>query len=178
MDREECYCDAPNTEECRCDMQKSYNNHKKAIEFPIDVAKRRAWIDKFHERTSIVSLMGMFVDISDDRVVRVNLPKIEPMHCGGMGVHRDGTGGGSVNGLVVTGMLECAIGVAGVLQFPDQRAGVVQLSVDLLSAAYGSSIFAEAFVVRRARHLCFCEARLYNAHKKLCAMASGIVAHA
>jgi Ca2+:H+ antiporter len=70
-----------------------------------------------------------------------------------------------------------SLGVAGVIQFPGQRAGTVELSVKFLRPTRGQSVDAWAVALKRAEGLAFVEGELY-AEGRLCAVATGIVSTA
>ncbi len=91
--------------------------------------------------------------------------------------HRDDLGTDAVNGAVLAGFFDCAPRVAGRLQFPDQRAGTVELSIKFIRPTRGDSLTAQAGARKRADNLAFVESGLYCANR-LCAVATGMVSTA
>lgn len=136
---------------------------------PMDAQARRRWQDNFNAMPAMET-MGAHLDLSDDRLVRVHLPEIRAEHQGGMG-------SAAVNGAVIAGLFDAALGVAGVIQFPGQRAGTVELSVKFLRPTRGEPVDAWAVALKRAEGLAFMEGELY-AQGRLCAVATGMVSTA
>lgn len=136
---------------------------------PMDVDQRRRWQEGFNALAGM-EVMGATLDLSDECLVRVHLPEVGPHHQGGMG-------SSAVNGAVIAGLFDAALGVAGVIQFPGKRAGTVELSVKFLRPTRGQSVDAWAVALKRAEGLAFVEGELY-AHGRLCAVATGIVSTA
>ncbi|MFU8821568.1 MAG: PaaI family thioesterase [Gammaproteobacteria bacterium] len=136
---------------------------------PMDAAARQAWAAQFNALPGM-SVMGAALDLSDPLVVRVHLSEIRPHHQGGMG-------SAAVNGAVIAGLFDAALGVAGVIQFPGRRAGTVELSVKFLRPTRGSSVDAFAVTLKRAEGLAFMEGELWS-ESKLCAVATGMVSTA
>ena len=111
--------------------------------------------------------MGCRLDLSDGRVIAVHLPKVEPHHQGGLGTD-------AVNGAVLAGFFDVALGVAGVLQFPGRQSGTVELSIKFMRPTVGDSLIAYAVALKRSENLAFVESELYSANR-LCAVATGMV---
>ncbi|MBS0396614.1 MAG: PaaI family thioesterase, partial [Proteobacteria bacterium] len=89
--------------------------------------------------------------------------------------HLGGLGTRAVNGAVIAGLFDVALGLAGTLQFAGQRAGTIELSIKLMRPAFEAPLEVLAVALKRTPHLAFTEAELY-ADERLCAVASGIVA--
>jgi len=135
----------------------------------MDADQRRRWQEGFNALAGM-EVMGATLDLSDARLVRVHLPEVRAHHQGGMG-------SSAVNGAVIAGLFDAALGVAGVVQFPGKRAGTVELSVKFLRPTQGQSVDAWAVALKRAEGLAFVEGELY-AQGRLCAVATGIVSTA
>ena len=99
----------------------------RGLDIPMDQAARTRWQDNFNQIPAM-GYMGCRLDLSHPRVVRVYLPEVLPHHQGGMGTE-------AVNGAVIAGLCDCALGVAGVIQFPGERAGTVELAVKFMANA-------------------------------------------
>lgn len=141
----------------------------RALPVPMSAEERQRWQDRFNVIPAM-KYMGCTLDISDDRLVAVHLPEIEPHHQGGLGTD-------AVNGAVLAGFFDCALGVAGVLQFPGRRAGTVELSIKFMRPTRGDSLTAYAVALKRSASLCFVESELYCGNR-LCAVATGMVSTA
>lgn len=141
----------------------------RARTIPMDEAARTAWAEQFNTLPGM-AVMGARLELSDPAVVRVHLSEVRPHHQGGMG-------SAAVNGAVIAGLFDAALGVAGVVQFPGRRAGTVELSVKFMRPTRGRSVDAYAITLKRAEGLAFMEGELW-ADDKLCAVATGIVSTA
>jgi acyl-coenzyme A thioesterase PaaI-like protein len=135
----------------------------------MDPAARQAWAAQFNALPGM-GMMGAALDLSDPVVVRVHLSEVRPHHQGGLG-------SAAVNGAVIAGLFDAALGVAGVIQFPGRRAGTVELSVKFLRPTRGASVDAWAVTLKRAEDLAFMEGELWS-EGKLCAVATGMVSTA
>ena len=133
----------------------------------LDAAVRRGWQERLNALPATRLIGGRF-DLADPAVVRLSLPTVGAEHQGGLGTR-------AVNGAVIAGMFDAALGVAGTLQLPGQRAGTVELSIKLMRPAFEAPLEVLAIAVKRTPHLVFTEAELY-ADGRLCASATGIVA--
>jgi acyl-coenzyme A thioesterase PaaI-like protein len=76
---------------------------------------------------------------------------------------------------VLAGLFDCALGVAGTLQFRDKRAGTCELSIKFMRAVFDAPIEAFAACVKRTDMLAFTESTLFS-NGRLCALATGLVA--
>ena len=139
----------------------------RALEIPMEAPKRNAWARNFNTLPAMTHF-GAELDLSDTHLVRVKLPKVEPHHRGGLGTS-------AVNGAVIAGMCDCALGVAGVMQFPGARTGTVELSIKLLRPVIGDVLEFYAAAIKRSKSIAFSESELFSGHR-LCALATGIVA--
>jgi acyl-coenzyme A thioesterase PaaI-like protein len=108
------------------------------------------------------------IDLSDAAVVRVVLERVGEHHLGGLRLR-------AVNGAVLAGLFDCALGVAGTLQFRDKRAGTCELSIKFMRAVFDAPIEAFAACVKRTDMLAFTESTLFS-NGRLCALATGLVA--
>lgn len=135
----------------------------------MDAGARQKWQAGFNALPGMEA-MGATLDLSDDVLVRVHLPEVRDQHRGGLGTS-------AVNGAVIAGLFDAALGVAGVIQFPGRRAGTVELSVKFLRPTQGESLDAWAVTLKRAEDLAFMEGALF-AHGRLCAVATGMVSTA
>jgi acyl-coenzyme A thioesterase PaaI-like protein len=139
----------------------------RAQPIPLDAAERGRWQERMNALPGML-LMGARVDLSDGAVVRLTLASVGEQHLGGLGTR-------AVNGAVIAGMFDAALGVAGTLQFPGQRAGTIELAIKLMRPAFEAPLEVLGVAVRRTAHLAFTEAELHAGGRR-CASASGIVA--
>ena len=134
---------------------------------PLEADARRNWAEQFN-RLPGVSRFGLAIDLSDTLLVRVTLAAIEEHHMGGLRSR-------AVNGGVLAGLFDCALGVAGTLQFDPRRSGTCQLSMQFMRAVLDAPLEAFSACIKRTDNLAFAESALYS-NGRLCATATGMVA--
>jgi acyl-coenzyme A thioesterase PaaI-like protein len=139
----------------------------RAQAIPLSEGDRAAWGEQFN-RLPAVQYAGIHVDFTDPRIVRVTLGRIEDHHVGGLQLR-------AVNGAILAGIFDCALGVAGALQLAGKRSGTCELSLKFMRAAFDAPIDAFAACVKRTDTLAFVESELYS-DGKLCAIATGLAA--
>jgi acyl-coenzyme A thioesterase PaaI-like protein len=139
----------------------------RAQAIPFGEAERLAWAEQFN-RLPAVRKFETAIDLRDAALVRVVLDTIHEHHLGGLRLR-------AVNGAVLAGLFDCALGVAGTLQFRDKRAGTCELSLKFMRAVFDAPIEAFAACVKRTDTLAFTESALFS-NGRLCAMATGLVA--
>ena len=113
--------------------------------------------------------MGAQADFSDPATVRVFIDPVLPVHRGGLGTE-------AVNGAVISGLFDVAIGIVGHFQTLGKRAGTAQLNINFLRPLAGTRVEVLARLVRSGTNLVFAEAEARNQEGTVCARASGIVA--
>lgn len=139
----------------------------RAQPIPLGEAERRTWAEQFN-RLPAVRQFETAIDLNDEAIVRVALETIHEHHLGGLRLR-------AVNGAVLAGLFDCALGVAGTLQFREKRAGTCELSMKFMRAVFDSPIEVFAACVKRTDTLAFTESALYS-NGRLCALATGMVA--
>lgn len=139
----------------------------RAQAIPLDALARRRIEERLNGLASM-RLMGARLDLGDPDVVRIGLAEVAEHHLGGLGTT-------AVNGAVIAGLFDVALGVAGTLQFGGQRAGTAELSIKLMRPAFEPPLEVLAITVKHSPHLAFTAAELYS-ERRLCAIATGIVA--
>jgi acyl-coenzyme A thioesterase PaaI-like protein len=137
----------------------------RSIAIPLDATQRRALQDEFGQR----SRNGMFIELEDDHLAHLYIPEVLESHRGGLGSAT------TVNGVVIAGMFDSALGISGLMHFLGKRAGTCELSMKFMRPAMGDRIDVWSSTIRRGASLAFVEAELY-AGGKLCSICTGIVA--
>lgn len=138
----------------------------RGLPIPLTLAERRGWLEQFN-RIPAIGHAGITVGLDDGQLVHVVLAQLAEHHLGGLQVR-------AVNGAVLAGLLDCALGVAGTVQFPGKRAGTCELSLKFMRGVFETPVDVFATCVKRTGTLAFVESELYSAGK-LCSLASGIV---
>jgi uncharacterized protein (TIGR00369 family) len=106
-----------------------------------------------------------------DRVDRVRavLDPVEPYHRGGMGTD-------AVNGVVLAGLFDLAIGTVGWLTRPDARSATVSLAMTFLRPTRGDRVVVEARLLRAGTNLTFAAAEIFDGNGHVTARCDGTVA--
>ncbi|MGZ6059645.1 MAG: PaaI family thioesterase [Myxococcaceae bacterium] len=119
-------------------------------------------------QSEILRHQGMRVSFEPDRVV-VELPEVRAEHRGGLGT-------AAVNGLVLAGLFDLAVGSTVVLLDPRRRSATVQLSMSFERAVFGASARCEARIDRAGQRTLFASARILDAEGQVCARCQAVVA--
>ena len=106
-----------------------------------------------------------------DRVDRVRavLDPVEPFHRGGMGTD-------AVNGVVLAGLFDLAIGTVGWLTRPDTRSATVSLAMTFLRPTRGNRVTVEARLLKAGTNLTFAAAEILDESGQVTARCDGTVA--
>jgi acyl-coenzyme A thioesterase PaaI-like protein len=130
-------------------------------------SERLAWAEQFN-RLPAMRRFDIAVDLRDAALVRVVLQAINDFHLGGLRLR-------AVHGAMLAGLFDCALGVAGSLQFLNQRSGTCELSMKFMRPVFDAPIEVFAACVKHTDTLAFTESSLYSSGR-LCATATGMVA--
>jgi len=106
--------------------------------------------------SDVLRHLGLRIGFQPDRVV-VELPEVRREHLGGLGTS-------AVNGLVLSGMFDLAVG------------STVELSMSFERAVFGRSARCEAWVDRAGQRTLFASARILDDQGQVCARCQGVVA--
>jgi uncharacterized protein (TIGR00369 family) len=101
--------------------------------------------------------------------VRAVLEPVEPYHRGGMGTD-------AVNGVVLAGLFDLAIGTVGWLTRPDTRSATVSLAMTFLRPTRGDRVVVEARLLRAGTNLTFAAAEIFDGGGQVTARCDGTVA--
>ena len=101
--------------------------------------------------------------------VRAVIDPVQPFHRGGIGT-------AAVNGAVLAGLFDLAIGTVGWLSRPNTRSATVSLAMTFLSPTRGDRIVVEAWLLRAGVNLTFAAAEIRDASGELTACCDGTVA--
>ena len=113
--------------------------------------------------------LGARVDLSDPALVRLVVDPVQPHHRGGLGTE-------AVNGVVMAGLFDLAIGLVAHFTALQQRVGTVQLNVQYMRPVHGSRFDVRGRLVRRGRTLVFATADLVDQEGTVCAKCDGMSA--
>jgi len=106
-----------------------------------------------------------------DRVDRVRavIDPVMPWHRGGMGTE-------AVNGPVLAGLFDLAIGTVGWLTRPDSRSATVTLAMTFLRPTRGDRVTVEGRLLRAGTNLTFAAAEIFDGSGEVTARCEGTVA--
>ena len=135
---------------------------------PTTPADRAALSERWSQLPAMQHL-GARADFTGPAAVRVIISPLQPYHRGGMGT-------GAVNGAVIAGLCDAAIGMVGHLHAGPRRLGTVQLGIHFLRPLEGDSVTAIGRLIRAGTTLIFAGADVEDADGQICARGEGIVA--
>ena len=135
---------------------------------PFGPAERAAMAETWNAHPGMRH-MGARTDFSDPNLVRVLISPLQSHHRGGLGTQ-------AVNGAVIAGLCDVAVGIVGHFQNPDRRVGTAQISVQFLRPVLGESVTAVARLVKAGTNLVFASAEVVDEKGLVCARCDGIVA--
>ncbi len=101
--------------------------------------------------------------------VRAVLDPVQPFHRGGMGTD-------ALNGAVLAGLFDLAIGTVGWLTRPDTRSATVHLSMTFLRPTRGDRVAVEGWLLRSGTNLTFAAAEIFDGAGEVTARCDGTVA--
>lgn len=101
--------------------------------------------------------------------VRAVIDPVKPFHRGGIGT-------AAVNGAVLAGLFDLAIGTVGWLSRPDTRSATVSLAMTFLRPTRGDRIVVEARMLRAGINLTFAAAEILDESGEVTARCDGTVA--
>jgi uncharacterized protein (TIGR00369 family) len=90
--------------------------------------------------------------------------------------HRGGIGTDAVNGPVLAGLFDLAIGTVGWLARPETRSATVTLSMTFLRPTRGERVVVEARLLRAGTNLTFAAAEVFDERGEVTARCDGTVA--
>ncbi len=143
-------------------------NPKGPVTNPLPPAEREALAAKVSQLPAM-QRMGARADFSDPDAIRILVDDLQTYHRGGLGTE-------AVNGAVIAGLCDAAIGFVGYLHTLGRRAGTAQLNIHFIRPVHGPSVTAVGRLVRAGSHLVFATADVVDETGKICARCDGIVA--
>ena len=141
---------------------------EQATSFTLSDAERATFEAQWNKHPGMQH-MGVRVDLSKPDVLRAYVDPVLPHHRGGLGTE-------AVNGSVIAGVFDLAIGLVGHFAARGKRVGTAQLNIQFIRPVNGDRFDAYARLVRAGRTLVFAEGDLFDQGGMLCARCDGIVA--
>jgi len=109
---------------------------------------------------------GLKVSFSADRVF-VHLDEVKPEQRGGLGTD-------AVNGAVLAGIFDLAIGCTPALLDPSRKSATAQLSISFMRPVRGNRLRAEAWVDSAGKRTVFSTAIIYDEAGEACSRCQGM----
>ncbi|MGN6667585.1 MAG: PaaI family thioesterase [Trinickia sp.] len=138
-----------------------------ALAIPLSLKERRLWCAHL-SKMAILDHLGVRLDLDDEHAVRLTLVHRTPAHDGGLGSH-------ALNGAMISGMIDCAMSIAGILHFRGRTCGTMHLSIQFMKAVREPHPVVECRAIRRAPSVVFVEARLLGRNRRCDVLATGMV---
>jgi len=113
--------------------------------------------------------LGVRLDFERLDRVRAVIDPVQPFHRGGMGTE-------AVNGAVLAGLFDLAIGTVGWLTRPEGRSATVSLAMTFFRPTRGDRITVEARLLRSGTTLTFATAEILDGGGEVTARCDGTVA--
>ncbi|MGE0352005.1 MAG: PaaI family thioesterase [Gemmatimonadales bacterium] len=113
--------------------------------------------------------LGARADFQDPAAVRIEIDPVLEHHRGGMGTE-------AINGAVISGLCDAAVGMVGFLHTQGRRAGTAQLNVVFLRPLLGDRAIATGRLTRAGTNLIFAAVEVTDERGTVCARCEGIVA--
>lgn len=113
--------------------------------------------------------LGVRLDFERVDRVRAVLDPVQSFHRGGIGTS-------AVNGAVLAGLFDLAIGTVGWLSRPDSRSATVSLGMTFLRPTRGDRVVVEARLLRAGTNLTFAAAEIFDGSGDVTARCDGTVA--
>lgn len=127
-------------------------------------ALARSWNDSEPMRR-----LGARLEFTRVDRVRAVIDPVMPYHRGGMGTD-------AVNGAVLAGLFDLAIGTVGWLSRPDARSATVSLNMLFFRPTRGERVAVEGHLLRAGLNLTFAAAEMFDARGEVTARCEGTVA--
>jgi uncharacterized protein (TIGR00369 family) len=112
---------------------------------------------------------GARLDFTRIDRVRAVIDPVQPVHRGGLGTD-------AVNGVVLAGLFDLAIGLVGWLARPESRSATVTLAMSFFRPTRGDRVAAEARLIRSGMNLIFAAAEISDGEGKVTARCEGTCA--
>jgi len=138
------------------------------VAIPLGAQERAALAEHWSQHPGMQHL-GAKADFGDPARVRVYIDQLGPEHRGGMNTE-------AVNGAVIAGLFDVAVGIVGHFHTMGRRAGTAQLAIQFLRPLMGQRIEVETRLVRAGTNLVFVAGEAFDQNRVLCARCDGIVA--
>lgn len=116
---------------------------------------------------AILTAVGARIELTDPDVLRIFIDEIKPHHRGGLGSD-------AINGGVISGLFDMAIGLVGIVNSNKHRTGTVQLNIHFLKPLRGNRLILEARRIKAGKSLVFARAEAFNEQHELCATCEGM----
>jgi acyl-coenzyme A thioesterase PaaI-like protein len=139
-----------------------------ALEFELKGKDLTDWQQYFNGWPCAVH-QGFHLEFVDNKVAMVCIVDVKPEHLGGKGEH-------AINGATISGILDCAVSVAGFMHYKEKTCGTISNNILMKRPLYGRHIICLGKVTKRSKNLCFGESIIVNDNALICASSDSIIA--
>ena len=116
----------------------------------------------------IAKHLGARIEIHADGSVSARIDDIQPYHLGGQEA-------GVINGVVLLGLLDCAMGAASIVQLRGERQATIELSAKIMRAVPARPVTAIGTVLSASRDLVFCQATIADENGRVAVHGTGVM---
>ena len=135
---------------------------------PERVLRELGLLAEFVNSSMLAHTLGARIDFPEGKRVRLRVEEVRPEHRGGFGTE-------AVNGAVLSGLLDLALGFTPALSDPRRRSATMQLSISFEEPVRGNSLTAEAWATRVGERIVFATGHILDEEGRVCVNCQGLV---
>lgn len=139
-----------------------------ALEFELKDKELNNWSHYFNS-WPCAKHQGFHLEFIDNKIAIVCILNVGEEHLGGKGEH-------AVNGATISGILDCAVSVAGFMHYKEKTCGTISNNILMKKPLYDDHILCLGKVTKRSKNLCFAQSIILNRALSICATSDSIIA--
>lgn len=131
----------------------------------------RTFIDLVEERVNNLAIakhLGAKVEVQADGSVHARIDEIQPHHLGGQEAN-------AINGVVLMGLLDAAMGAAAIVRLRGERQATIELSAKIMRAVPARAVTAIGSVLSASRDVVFCQAVISDENGRPAVHGTGVM---
>lgn len=134
---------------------------------PLTAESRTRW-QHWANDLPFVKSTGVRCDLSDPCELAIVVDTVTERFAGGQG-------GDLINGSIIAGLFDCAVGVCGMIHFKGKTSGTVSLDIHYIAGLSLQPFRVVAGVIRKSSSIAYCDAAIADSRGHLCATARALV---